>query len=412
MNIPTGPYAALQIRDFRFFVAARFCVTLAIQIQSIVVAYQVYEITHDPLSLGLIGLAEALPSIAVSLYAGHVADIMQRKKIIVTCISTLLFCSICLLYFTTELGLGILQHGVLPIYTVIFISGIARGFITPALFSFMPQLIPRELYPNAVTWNSTFWETASITGLALGGILYGVFDVTTAYAADVSLTALGLLLATSVGNKPVPPVTKEEEISEKIMSGLRFVFQNKLILSAISIDLFAVLFGGAVALLPIFADEILHVGKFGLGFLRAAPSVGALLMAFYLTHHPIQKNIGKILLGAVAGFGLCMIAFAFSTNFWISLFILMISGSFDCISVIIRGTLLQTLTPENMKGRVSAVNNIFIGSSNEIGMFESGTTAKLMGTKPAVIFGGCMTLLVVGLTSTFSRSLRSLQKLR
>jgi MFS family permease len=410
MSVRPDPYAALRISDFRFFVSARFCVTLAIQIQSIVVGFQVWKLTGSTLSLGLIGLAEALPSICVSLYAGHVADVMSRKKIIVCCIAVLALCSASLLYFTTPIGSTLIAGHIFPIFIVIFISGIARGFITPALFAFMPQLIPRDLYANAVTWNSTFWETASIAGLALGGLIYGFFDITTAYSVDVTLTLVGLTLAAFVGSRPVPPATEAEQMWEKIKSGLRFVFQNKLILSAISLDLFAVLFGGAVALLPVFAEKILFVGQMGLGFLRAAPSVGALLMAFYITHHPIRKHTGRILFGAVAGFGICIILFAMSTNFWISMFILMLSGSFDCISVIIRSTLLQTLTPENMKGRVSAVNNIFIGSSNEIGMFESGATAEIMGTRPAVILGGCLTLVVVATTSLVSKSLRTLQR--
>lgn len=411
MNATHGPYAALKIPDFRAFISARFCITLAIQIQSIVVAWQVYEITKDPLSLGLIGLAEAIPSIGVALYAGHIADIVQRKRIILICVSVLLFCSSALLMFTVDVASFLISNSVFPIYGIIFISGIARGFLTPALFAFMPQLVPRELYTNAVTWNSTLWETAAISGLALGGFLYGMFNITTAYAVDVTLTAIGLLLAILVSAKPLPPASAEEGITEKIKAGLNFVFRNKIILSAISLDLFAVLFGGAVALLPIFADEILHIGKEGLGILRAAPSVGALLLAFYITHNPIRKNTGVILLSCVAGFGICMILFALSTNFWLSLFLLIVSGGFDCVSVIIRGSLLQTLTPENMKGRVSAVNHIFIGSSNEIGMFESGVAARLLGTVPSVIFGGLMTLGVVGVTAAVSKSLRRLQRI-
>jgi MFS family permease len=410
MSTPTGPYAALQIPDFRLFISTRFCVTLAIQIQAVVVAWQVYEITNDALSLGLIGLAEAVPSISVSLYAGHLADIMNRKKIIVICLATLLLCSLSLLFFTLEPGKFFLNYGALPIYAVIFISGIARGFITPALFSFMPQLVPRELYSNAITWNSTLWETAAIGGPALGGLLYGWLGIQASYAADVLLMLTGLLLAIGVTNKPVPPESEEQGIFEKIKAGLRFVFHHQIILGAISLDLFAVLFGGAVALLPIFAKEILMVGPQGLGLLRAAPSIGALLMAFYITHHPIKKNTGKILLYCVAGFGVCMILFALSTNFLISLFLLMMSGMFDCVSVIIRGTLLQTLTPENMKGRVSAVNHIFIGSSNEIGMFESGVAARLLRVVPSVIFGGCMTLVSVGTIAMLAKSLRRLQR--
>ncbi len=410
MSIPTGPYAALKIPDFRLFVSARFCVTLALQIQAVIVAWQVYEITNDPLSLGLIGLAEAIPSIGVSLYAGHVADVVQRKQIIIICVTTLLLCSLALLFFTLKRGQLLLGYGVVPIYTVIFISGIARGFITPALFAYMPQLIPRELYTNAVTTNSSLWEIASIGGPALGGFLYGFFGITVSYMADVFLMLTGLLLAVSIAKKPLPPESEEQGILEKIRAGLRFVFKHQIILGAISLDLFAVLFGGAVALLPIFAKEILMVGPQGLGILRAAPSVGALLMAFYITHHPFTRNTGKILLSCVGGFGVCMILFALSTNFFLSLFLLMMSGVFDCVSVIIRSTLLQTLTPENMKGRVSAVNHIFIGSSNEIGMFESGVAARLMGVVPSVIFGGCMTILVVSITGWVAKSLRNLQR--
>ncbi len=406
----SSPYAALGIRDFRLFISARFCVTLAIQIQAVVVGWQVYEITRDPLSLGLIGLAEALPSIAVSLYAGHLADVVQRKRIILITLVTLLFCSLSLLFFTMDAGAFILAHGVLPIYGVIFLSGIARGFLTPALFAFMPQLVPRELFQNAVSWNSTLWEMASIGGPPIGGLIYGFFNITFAYTMDATLMLVGLVLAITVADRALPPVSDEIGMADKIKAGLKFVFQNKIILSAITLDLFAVLFGGAVALLPIFADQILHVGKIGLGFLRSAPGIGALLMALYITHYPLKRNMGKIMLYSVAGFGLCMIFFAVSENFWLSMGLLVMSGGFDCISVIIRGTLLHTLTPENMKGRVAAVNNIFIGSSNEIGAFESGVAARLLRVVPSVIFGGIMTLLVVGITAWKSPSLRKLQK--
>lgn len=406
----SGPYAAMKIRDFRLFISARFCITLAIQIQAVIVGWQVYEITKDPLSLGLIGLAEAIPSIAVSLYAGHVADIMSRKRIIIITIFTLLLCSSTLLLFTMDIGASILIHGIFPIYAVIFISGIARGFITPAIFSFMPQLVPRTLYQNAISWNSTLWEMASIGGPPIGGLIYGFFGITAAYSLDVALTGTGLFLAGLVANKPLPAITEEDGMIEKIKAGLKFVFHNKIILGAITLDLFAVLFGGAVALLPIFADEILHVGQIGLGFLRSAPAVGALLTALYLTYHPIRKSMGRILLISVAGFGLCMICFALSKDIWLSMGVLVISGACDCVSVIIRGTLLHTLTPENMKGRVSAVNNIFIGSSNEIGAFESGVAARLFHVVPSVIFGGVMTLVVVVTMAWKASSLRELEQ--
>ncbi len=411
MSTRNDPYAALKIPDFRLFIFTRFTATLAIQIQGVVVGWQVYELTKDPLALGLIGLTEAIPSIAVSLYAGHLADVVQRKKIIVFCIATLLLCSSALLFFTLEPGRFLLNYEALAIYSVIFISGIARGFLTPALFAFMPQLVPRNLYTNAITWNSTLWETAAIGGPALGGFLFGFFDITTAYLVDVLLTAVSLVLLLFVASRPLPDATEEEQgMVEKIRAGLKFVFSNQIVLGAISLDLFAVLFGGAVALLPIFASDILHVGPQGLGLLRSSPSIGALLVALYVAHKPIQKNMGAILLACVAGFGLCMIGFGLSTSFFLSFFFLIASGGFDCVSVIIRGTLLQTLTPENMKGRVSAVNNIFIGSSNEIGSFESGLAARLMGVVPSVIFGGCMTLAVVGVTGWLAKSLRRLQK--
>jgi MFS family permease len=409
-SLPTGPYAAMKIPDFRLFVSARFTITLAIQIQAVVVGWQVYELTHDPLSLGLIGLAEAIPCIVVSLYAGHVADIVERKKILIACISVLLICSVALLSLTLDLGNAVQRLSVLPIYAVIFVSGIARGFITPANFSLMPQLVPRELYKNAITWNSSIWETAAIAGPALGGFLYGFFGVTISYMADVALMIIGLFLASSIVRRPLPPESDEQGVFEKIRAGLRFVFSNNIVLSAISLDLFAVLFGGAVALLPIFAAEILFVGPQGLGLLRAAPSVGALMVAFYVAHNPIQHNTGKLLLWCVAGFGASMIGFALSTNFYVALLLLLLSGGFDCVSVIIRLTLLQTLTPENMKGRVSAVNNIFIGSSNEIGMFESGVAARLLGVVTSVVFGGFMTLLVVGTIGWISKPLRRLQR--
>lgn len=404
------PYAALRIRDFRLFVLSRLFITLAIQIQGVVVGWQIYELTKDPLSLGLIGLAEAIPAITVSLYAGHIADVVERKKIIVCCVVLLAFCSVSLLYFTTNPGAFLIQQGTLAIYVVIFVSGIARGFLSPANFSFMPQLVDRSLYQNAITWNSTMWESASVGGPMIGGLIYGFFGITAAYTADAILVLAALFCYLTIPNRPLPPLSGEQGIAEKIKAGIKFVFNNQIILGAITLDLFAVLFGGAVALLPIFAAEILKVGEIGLGFLRSAPALGALGMAVYITHHPIKKGIGKILLWCVAGFGLCMIGFSLSTSFWLSMGILILSGMFDCVSVIVRSTLIHTLTPENMKGRVSAVNSIFIGSSNEIGMLESGVAAKLIGVVPSVIFGGCMTIAVVATTAWKATKLRLLDR--
>ena len=407
-EIKPNPYAALKVRDFRLFILSRLFITLAIQIQGVVVGWQIYEITKDPLSLGLIGLAEALPAITVSLYAGHLADVIERKKIILFCVITLAFGAATLLYFTIDAGAFILNYGTFPIYSIIFLTGLSRGFLSPANFSFMPQLVDRTLYQNAITWNSTTWETAAVGGPMIGGLIYGFFGISAAYTADFVLVLLALICYSIIPNRKLPPITEEVGIYKKIKAGIKFVFKNEIILSAISLDLFAVLFGGAVALLPIFAAEILHVGAIGLGFLRSAPAIGALVMAIYMTHRPIQKHVGKILLWSVAGFGFCMIGFALSTSFILSMCLLILSGMFDCVSVIVRGTLIHTLTPENMKGRVSAVNSMFVGSSNEIGMLESGVAAKLMGVVTSVIFGGCMTLTVVATTAWRAAKLRAL----
>ena len=406
----SSPYASLQIKDFRLFIFARLCITLAVQIQGTVVGWQVYELTKDPLSLGLIGLAEAIPAISVSLYAGHIADIVERKKIILSTIFVLIACSFLLLFFTLEPGKFVFAYGAIPIYAVIFISGLARGFLSPATFSFMPQLVPRHLYANAVSLNSTFWEASSIGGPIIAGFIYKILGITFSYSLDFVLVLLSLAFYFSIPRRAVPPNSEEQSIKEKIQAGLKFVFSNQIILAAITLDLFAVLFGGAIALLPIFADEILKAGEIGFGMLRAAPGIGAILMAVLITHFPIRKHVGKILLWCVAGFGLCMIGFGLSTNFWLSIGLLVMSGMFDSVSVIVRSTLIHTLTPENMKGRVSAVNSIFVGSSNEIGAFESGFAAKLLGVVPSVVLGGCATMAVVGITGWKAKKLRQLDK--
>lgn len=406
---PDDPYAVLRIPEYRSFISARLCFTLATQIRAVAVGWQIYDLTKDPLSLGLIGLVEAIPSIMVALYAGHLADITSRKKIIISCSATLLLCSAALFCYSLNLAGMIRFFGVMPIYAVIFLSGIARGFIGPATFSFMPQLLPSKLlYSNAVSWNTTVWQGAAVAGPALGGLLYGFLGVSTAYAADLSLMFLALLFFFVIRPRPIPVAAERLPIVESLLLGLRFVFGHQVILAAISLDLFAVLFGGAVALLPIFAAEILQTGPQGLGFLRAAPAVGSIIMAVYLTHYPMKKQAGLKMLLSVAGFGLCMIAFGLSVSFYVSLCLLALSGMFDSVSVILRSTLIQTLTPEPLKGRVSSINNIFVGSSNEIGSFESGLAARLFGVVPSVVFGGLLTLLVVIVTGLKAEQLRRL----
>ena len=413
------PYAALRVPDFRRLVSARVLFIIASQIQGVVVGWQIYELTNNPLALGLIGLAEAIPSITVSLYAGHVADSVPRKRIIVPMMLVLFGCSLSLFLLTRPAGMALFANQqlasfplyVVMLYAVLFVSGIARGFLGPAVFSFMPQLLPdRSLLSNAVTWNSSSWQAAAVLGPAIGGLLFAKMGKGFAYGVDSGLMLLSLLLFASIASRALPVREGERlNLSESILSGVKFIFANQIVLAALSLDLFAVLFGGAVALLPIFAKDILHTGPDGLGYLRAAPAVGSVLMAVWLTYSPMKKGAGRKLLWAVAGFGLATIAFALSRNLYLSLFLLFLTGVFDSVSVIVRSTLIHTYTPEYMKGRVSAVNNIFIGSSNEIGGFESGTAAKLMGTVTSVVFGGLMTLVVVAVTAWKADKLRRLE---
>lgn len=378
--------------------------------QALIVGWQVYQITKDPLSLGLIGLAEAVPFISIALYGGHVADIVNRKKIIIIVLIVLLLCSLLLLFFTLELSPAFLRSSVMAIYIVIFVTGIARGFIGPALFAFMPQIVNNpQLYGNAISWNNSIWQTGSMAGPAIGGLVYGLGGLSIVYLTVTFLMFSGLMLFTFISSKPLPLSTeKEQGVANRLMAGIKFVFKNQLILSAISLDLFAVLFGGAIALLPVFASEILKVGPEGLGLLRAAPGIGALFMVLYLAYNPIQKAAGKKMLFAVAGFGFCMIFFGLSTSFWLSMILMILSGALDSISIIVRSNLIHRFTPENMKGRVSAVNSVFIGSSNELGAFESGVMAKLIGVVPSVVAGGIITLSIVGITSVKAKKLREL----
>ncbi|WP_354585421.1 MFS transporter [Hymenobacter sp. UYCo722] len=408
------PYAALRVPDFRRLVSARVLLTVATRIQGLVVSWQIYHLTNNPLALGLIGLAEAVPSIIVSLYAGYVADSVPRKRIVVPALGLLLLCAVALAVLASPYGLGLLAKDslyTLPLYAVIFVSGIARGFMGPALFSFMPQLLPtRSLLSNAVTWNSTSWQASAVLGPAVGGYLIARLGVADSYVVSAVMLALALWQFGRIAGRPLPPTEGERlGLKENVLSGLKFIFSNQLVLAALSLDMFAVLFGGAVALLPVFASTILQVGATGFGYLEAAPAIGSVLMAVFLTYFPMQRRAGQKLLWAVAGFGLATIGFALSKNFFLSLFLLFLTGVFDSVSVIVRSTLIHLYTPEYMKGRVSAVNNIFIGSSNEIGAFESGAAARLLGTVRSVIFGGLMTLVVVAVTAWKADKLRRLE---
>jgi len=376
--------------------------------QAVIVGWQVYELTKDPLSLGLIGLAEVIPAITVSFFAGHIVDTSVRKHVLLFAYSLMLFCAFFLFFISADTIVLLSENKVTAIYAVIFISGIARGFSMPSAFAFWAQLIPQNIFTNAVTWNTSTWQLGAVMGPAIAGFVYAMAGFSYSYLIITVLIFLAVFLLLFIKKRPKPDVMIQSSLVERLTAGLKFVFKKKIILSAISLDMFAVLFGGATALLPIFSAEILFTGPEGLGMLRAAPAVGALLMAVFLTRRPPKKHAGINLLSCVFGFGLSMIVFAVSKNFYLSLLALALSGGFDAVSVVIRSTIIQLMTPDNMKGRVSAVNSIFIGSSNEIGAFESGVTAKLMGVVPSVILGGLMTLVVVFIVWFFSPKLRKL----
>jgi MFS family permease len=408
---PHDPYAALRIPNFRWFVSSLLTMTVATQIQAVVVSWQIYELTHDPLSLGLIGLAEAVPFIGFALFAGHIADRANRLRVSLIGLAVLLGCSLALLGFTLRPGI-IAVHRVWPIYLVIFLSGIARSFLQPARSALSADLVPRELYPNAVTWRSSAWQLAEVVGPAIGGLVYGFGSARAAYGVDAALMSVAVLSLATVRHLSKPAEQPAESFLQSLATGVRFVRGQPVILGALTLDLFSVLFGGATALLPVFAAEILHVGPEGLGILRASPAVGAVLMSLALAHRPPLRRAGRTLLLSVTLFGLFMIGFGLSRHFLLSSVLLGLSGMADTVSVVVRSTLLQVMTPNHLLGRVASVNAIFIGSSNEIGAFESGVAARLLGTVPSVVLGGLATLLVVAMTAVKVPELRRLREIK
>jgi len=403
------PYVSLRNPNFLWYVASLVALTLGTQIQATVVAWQVYALTKDPLSLGLVGLAEALPFITAALYAGHIADRHDRKLLSMIALAVQLGCGVALLLLTVY-ARRLLSVTVLPIFGVVAVSGLARSFLQPARTALGAEIVPRHTYTNAITWRSSLWQFAAVVGPAAGGIIYGFSGARLAYIVETVLCAIGLLLFARIAYTRLPAVVTEMTIGENLTVGIRFLMTQPELLGAQLLDLFSVLFGGAPALLPIFASEILHVGPQGLGILRAAPAAGAVLISVLLVHRRMRKA-GPILFMCVAAFGACWILFALSRWFWVSLALLFISGMLDNVSVVIRSTLLTLRTPPHLLGRVSAVNQIFIGSSNEIGSFESGVAAKLLGTVRSVIFGGLITLGVVGVTAWKISPLRRLNEL-
>jgi hypothetical protein len=387
-------------------------VTLGLQMQGVVVGWQVYDRTGDPLALGLVGLSEALPFLALALFGGHAADRMNRLRLCMASTLGLALCSALLWGFSWQFQVGPLAKAVGPIYGIIFLTGIMRAFYRPANVALGTDLLPKELYANGSTWRVAIFHSGMVLGPALGGLVYAWRGPVTAHFLVMALMTGGLLGMFAVRYAPRVVAPRVGSILQSLGEGLRFVFSRRLLLGAISLDLFAVLFGGAVAVLPVFAKEILQVGPQGLGILRAAPAAGSVLMGITLAHRPPLRRAGRTLLLCVGGFGVAMIAFALSRSFLLSLLALAASGAVDNVSVVLRATLVQTLTPEHMLGRVSSVNQVFIGSSNEIGAFESGLAARLLGLVPSVVFGGCMTLLVVAATAWKVPELRRMDRIQ
>ena len=391
------------MRNGRFFtlLAFRLQIVLAYQIMAVVVGWHIYQLTHDPLALGLIGLAEVIPYFCCALFAGYAVDHHSRR----------MFGALaCLLICLNALTLAAVSDGWVPgnptvwIYSSVACMGVARAFIGPSFSALFALILPREQYARAAGVASSVFQLGLVLGPGLGGALVGWASITIAYSVStvLALSAAAVLFSLRVTE---PPAAETAPVFSSIKEGLRFVFSNQIILGAQALDMFAVLFGGAVAMLPAFIHEVFHYGAEGLGVLRAAPAAGAIMTGVILTRHPLSKHAGRLLLAAVAGFGICIIAFALTSHFWIAALFLLMSGAFDGVSVVLRTTIMQLMTPDAMRGRVSAINGIFIGSSNELGAFESGVAARLMGLVPSVIFGGLMTLSIVMATAKLAPKL-------
>ena len=395
------PYAALKFKEFNFFLIIRFLLVLGWSMQFIIIEWEVYNLTKDPLSLGLIGLVEIIPAISMALFAGHIVDQKEKKKLFVYAIIAFLIVSFGFFVITSDYIYSNYssKNILIGIYILVFLGGFVRAFFGPIIFSLVALIVTKKVYPNAASWSSSTWQLAAVFGPALAGFSIALIGVNASMGFVLISVFIALVLTFFISKKPILNPKIGEPIFDSLKEGLSFVFKTKAILVAITLDMVAVLFGGAIALLPIYAQDILNVGSQGFGMLRAAPAVGALIIMFTSAYIPVTKNAGKKLLFAIFCFGISIIIFGISSIFLISLFALFVYGLADGISMIIRQTILQLKTPNEVRGRVASVNSIFVGSSNELGAFESGLTAKLMGTVPAVVFGGIMTILSVAFTN-------------
>jgi len=398
--------AAFHYPAFRRYLLARLLTTLSSEMQSLAVGWQIYSISHRPLDLGLAGLAQFLPAFCLFLWAGQVSDRLPRKRILLTCVLSFSACSALLLAFSLHR-----IASVYPIYAVLLMNGTVRAFNAPAAQSFLPLILPRSVFPNGVTWNSSAFQLSTIAGPMLGGILYGIAgNPHYVYGSAMFAYLAGAIALSRVYPSSAAP-SQVIDPAVMVLAGLRYIWRNKLVLGAMSLDLFAVLLGGAVALLPVYAREILNVGATGLGLLRSAPGIGAVVTGLLIAHWPLRRKAGYAMFWCVFAFGLFTVVFGVSRNLALSLSMLLLLGAADTISVIVRSTMIQLSTPDAMRGRVSAVNMVFIGASNEVGQFESGLTAHWFGTVPAVVLGGVGTMLIVCLWTWLFPSLRTLDRL-
>jgi len=406
----TDPYAALRFKEFNIFLLVRFVLVFGWSMQFIIIEWQVYTLTKDPLSLGIIGLMEIIPAFTMALFAGHIVDQSEKRNLLAKCIAAFSFISFGLFLLTWPRVVGdwTVNSVLYCIYGLVFFGGFLRSFFGPTIFSLVALIVPKKVYPNAATWNSSTWQMASVLGPAFAGACIHWIGVHWSLCVVFGLVISSLIFLFKIPPKPILNPKIGEPIFQSLKEGVRFVFKTKAILGAITLDMVAVLFGGAVALLPVFAQDILKVGPEGFGVLRAAPAVGAFLTMLVTAYIPISRHAGMKLLIAIFGFGLCIIVFGISSVFWISVIALFFSGVTDGVSMVIRQTILQLKTPDDMRGRVASVNSMFVGSSNELGAFESGLTAKLMGAVSAVVFGGTMTLITVVTTGIVSPSFRKL----
>ena len=406
----TDPYAALRFKEFNVFLLVRFALVFGWSMQFIIIEWQVYTLTKDPLSLGIIGLMEIIPAFTMALFAGHIVDHSEKRNLLAKCIAAFSFISFGLFLLTWPRVVGdwTVNSVLYCIYGLVFFGGFLRSFFGPTIFSLVALIVPKKVYPNAATWNSSTWQMASVLGPAFAGACIHWIGVHWSLCVVFGLVISSLIFLFKIPPKPILNPKIGEPIFQSLKEGVRFVFKTKAILGAITLDMVAVLFGGAVAVLPVFAQDILKVGPEGFGVLRAAPAVGAFLTMLVTAYIPISRHAGMKLLIAIFGFGLCIIVFGISSVFWISVIALFFSGVTDGVSMVIRQTILQLKTPDDMRGRVASVNSMFVGSSNELGAFESGLTAKLMGAVSAVVFGGTMTLITVVTTGIVSPSFRKL----